>query len=372
MSETTWVDVGDAAELSTRPLQEVIVGKRPIALSCVDGRWGAISGVCNHVGGPLGRGRLEGELVVCPWHAWRFHRVEGHGEPGFEEDRVPRHEVRVECGRVLVSAEPVTRRAKRPHAKHPLEVVLHRGDPGGPPADAPWRVLGISCTSMNPRNPRFSTSDHLLQAALDHAHADGAETRLVRLSDLKFRSCEGYYSIHERACTWPCSITQMDPTDQLDQVYEGIVQWADVILVATPIRWGAAGSLFFRMAERLNCVQNQVTLSDRVMMKNKVAGLIITGGQDNIQAVAGHMLNFFGELGCHFPQFPYVAHSRGWSAEDMENNVNMVRASEALREGAESLVDRCLALSEALIGHQLGHDRVPRGGRKGSALGRHG
>ena len=59
-----------------------------------------------------------------------------------------------------------------------------------------------------------------------------------------------------------------------------------------------------------------------------MAAFIITGGQDNVQAVAGQMLGFFAELGCHFPPFPYVAHSRGWSAEDMENNVHYVQRLE--------------------------------------------
>ncbi len=69
-------------------------------------------------------------------------------------------------------------------------------------------------------------------------------------------------------------------------------------------------------------------------MNNKVAAFIITGGQDNVQAVAGQMLGFFAELGCHFPQFPFIAHSRGWSAEDMERNVQYVRNSDELRDGA--------------------------------------
>jgi hypothetical protein len=109
---------------------------------------------------------------------------------------------------------------------------------------------------------------------------------MIKLRDLKFRSCEGYYSKSARACTWPCSITQADPNDELTAVYEAIVHWADVIIMATPIRWGQASSLYFKMAERLNCVQNQITIADRVLIQRKVVGFIITGGQDNIQGVA--------------------------------------------------------------------------------------
>ena len=58
---------------------------------------------------------------------------------------------------------------------------------------------------------------------------------------------------------------------------------------------------------------------------------------------------FFGELGFSFPQFPFIAHSRGWSAEDMENNVAEVRTSAELRQGAHGLVDRCLELAGRLV-----------------------
>ena len=89
----------------------------------------------------------------------------------------------------------------------------------------------------------------------------------------------------------------MDPKDELDQVYEALVFWADVVLVSTPIRWGAASSLYYKMVERMNCVQNQETIADNTLIKNKVAGFLITGGQDNIQAVAGQMMTFFTEIG---------------------------------------------------------------------------
>ena len=230
MSGDEWIDVGDAEELRGRGLCEVKLGRTPVAVSCRDGTLGAVSSVCNHVGGPLGQGTLDGDYVVCPWHNWKFHRVTGEGEPGYEEDRVPRHDVREENGRVLVRRAPSSTRNKTPHAAHPLARKVERGD-------GPLRVLGISTTAMDETHPRYSTSDALLDEALRHAREDrAAETRLIRLSGLSFRHCEGYYSKSAKACTWPCSITQMDKKDQMEQVYEGVVHWADVILVATPIR----------------------------------------------------------------------------------------------------------------------------------------
>jgi multimeric flavodoxin WrbA len=142
------------------------------------------------------------------------------------------------------------------------------------------------------------------------------------------------------------------------------VHWGDVILVATPIRWGAAGSLYQKMVERMNCVQNQITIHDNVLIRDKVAGFIVTGGQDNVQAVAGAMLGFFAEIGCVFPPFPYVAHSRGWSAEDMENNVRAVEASAELRAGTHALLERAVELARRLRETHPCATHVPRGGRK--------
>jgi nitrite reductase/ring-hydroxylating ferredoxin subunit/multimeric flavodoxin WrbA len=356
-----WHDLGAAELLARRPLQELSAGGKKIALSFQNGQFGAISGVCNHVGGPLGQGRLEGDLVVCPWHGWKYNCRDGRGEPGYEAESVPCYVVKTESGRVWVDLNSATRRHRLPHPPHSLArpVAEH---------DGPVRVLGISTTSMNKSNPRYSTSEALLEVALQHAEVTGATTQYQRLAQLKFRACEGYYSKSARACTWPCSITQMDPNDQLDRVYEAFVHWADVILVATPIRWGAASSLYYKMVERMNCVQNQITIANRVLLRNKVVALIITGGQDGIQAVAGQMLGFFAEVGCVFPQFPYIAHSRGWSAEDMEQNVSFVQHSEELRAGAHQLVERAMVMAATLKNFNGTQPRVQRGGRKADGL----
>ena len=357
-----WQDLGQAKDFEQKLVTEVHLGKTAIAITFRNGEFGAISGVCNHAGGPLGQGTLDGDYVVCPWHHYKFHWRTGEGEPGFEADRVPSYEVRVEGERLLLRTQPVTTRNKLPHDPYPLARPIRR-------EAGPVRVVGISTTVMDRQFPRVSTSEVLLQAALDHAAQElGCGTRLLKLDSLKFRNCEGYYSKSAHACTWPCSISQMDPADQMDQVYEALVHWADVVLLATPIRWGSASSLYYKMAERLNCVQNQITIRDNALIRNKVAAFLIIGGQDNIQGVAGQLLGFFSELGFHFPQFPYIAHSRGWSAEDMENNVVFVEHSEELRSGARALASRSVELAQTLIAQGADSAKVSRPGRKAYKL----
>lgn len=129
---------------------------------------------------------------------------------------MPRYECKVEDGRLLASKKPVTKRTHGVHPRHALARKVER-------APGPVRVAGISTTAMDTANPRHSTSDALLAVAMEHAASLGAETQTIHLSQLTFRACEGYYSKSAHACTWPCSITQMDPSDQMDRVYEAVV-----------------------------------------------------------------------------------------------------------------------------------------------------
>ena len=64
--DENWVDIGATDELSRPPLKRVTAMNRELAISFKDGKFGAISNICNHVGGPLGEGRLDGELHRLP------------------------------------------------------------------------------------------------------------------------------------------------------------------------------------------------------------------------------------------------------------------------------------------------------------------
>jgi nitrite reductase/ring-hydroxylating ferredoxin subunit/multimeric flavodoxin WrbA len=358
-----WHRLGTRDDVLARVPFSVKVERHTIAVFHHEGRWRAIGNGCNHKGGPLCEGRINGEYVMCPWHGWEYSVITGKGPPGYDEEHVPVFAVEEREGDVYVATPPIS---PRKLVKHPPHSLLRAQ---GKPAGAPARVLGISTTAMDEANPRFSTSDALLSHALERAAERGAETRLIRLRDLRFRQCEGNYSKGSHACTWPCAITERDPEDQLTAVYEGLVNWADVVLLATPIRWGQASALYFKMAERLNCVQNQITIHNRVLIKNKVAAFLITGGQDNIQGVAGGLFTFWAELGFVFPPFPFIAHSRGWDAEDMENNVRQVRASDALKEAARELLDRALDFWTILDHHKAEMDKpMERAGRKANRL----
>ncbi|MEO6446920.1 MAG: Rieske (2Fe-2S) protein [Gemmatimonadaceae bacterium] len=71
MSAPDWHDLGPAEEFASATISPTQVGRVRLAVTHVSGQFGVVSGVCSHVGGPLGEGRLDGAYVVCPWHNWK-------------------------------------------------------------------------------------------------------------------------------------------------------------------------------------------------------------------------------------------------------------------------------------------------------------
>ncbi len=92
-----------AAELPPGTAMEALVNGKPVALFNVGGEFHAISNTCVHRGGPLGRGVLDGKLVLCPWHAWAYDVTTGVSDVN-PDLKVAKYEVKVEDGQVLVRA----------------------------------------------------------------------------------------------------------------------------------------------------------------------------------------------------------------------------------------------------------------------------
>ena len=338
-----FIKVCSLSELPNNSQKIVPLGPHKVALFHFNNEISAIANACLHKAGPLGLGLVEnkydGLYVTCPWHGWEYNIKTGSAPPGYKDQQAV-FEVKVEGDDLLISEQPIV---KAHREMHDLKVIEDLIKLDYQTTAESKNILGISTTNMNNDLPRYSTSEAALEMALDYAKEHhGAATKMLKLRDLGFRACEGYYSQHMSACTWPCSITEMKPKDGMTQVYRDMILWADIVLVATPIRWGNPSSLYFKMAERLNCVQNQITLKDKVLIKNKVASFIITGGQDNIQQVAGQMMVFFTDLGFTFPPFSFLGWSRGWTAEDMDKNVLQFKRSEYVQRTAKELVDNSI------------------------------
>lgn len=96
-----WVRIAAAADCPPGSALECVAEDRIVALFNVAGEWHALDGICPHQGGPLGKGKLTGCIVTCPWHGWQFDVVTGQHQTSRSLVH-PQFPVKVEAGDVLV------------------------------------------------------------------------------------------------------------------------------------------------------------------------------------------------------------------------------------------------------------------------------
>ena len=68
-----FLKVADAKELPPGEMKAFDLDGQLVLIANVGGEYCAFSAVCPHLEGPLDKGRLEGEVVECPWHHYRFN-----------------------------------------------------------------------------------------------------------------------------------------------------------------------------------------------------------------------------------------------------------------------------------------------------------
>lgn len=77
--------------------RECVVAGKIIAVYNISGKFHALDGICPHQGGPLGKGRLVGCVVTCPWHGWQFDASTGQHQASKQLVH-PSYAVREESG----------------------------------------------------------------------------------------------------------------------------------------------------------------------------------------------------------------------------------------------------------------------------------
>ena len=77
---------------------------RTLCVANIHGELHVLDNLCPHRDGPLGQGWVEGQTVVCPWHAWAFDCTTGMAEPP-ERAQVRVYGTKVENGVLLVNME---------------------------------------------------------------------------------------------------------------------------------------------------------------------------------------------------------------------------------------------------------------------------
>lgn len=105
MQELNFITVAAEGAIAEGTGQAFPVQGRMIAVFLEQGQYHAIDDLCPHMGASLADGYVEGGVVSCPWHAWRFRINDGTwcDNPKIKIDAFP---VRVLDGQIQVGMPP--------------------------------------------------------------------------------------------------------------------------------------------------------------------------------------------------------------------------------------------------------------------------
>ena len=98
-----FVKVANRNDIPAGTGRTVDINGKPVAVYNVEGNFYAISDTCLHRGGPLGEGELDGKVVTCPWHGWRYDVTTGVNDMN-PSINVEKYQVKVEGDDILVEA----------------------------------------------------------------------------------------------------------------------------------------------------------------------------------------------------------------------------------------------------------------------------
>ncbi|TAL10666.1 MAG: non-heme iron oxygenase ferredoxin subunit [Nitrospirae bacterium] len=101
----SFVHVADLSDIPPGTAKVVAVQNVEVALFNLEGAIYAIDNICQHAGGPLGEGKIKGDVVICPWHGYRYHIKTGQYVKN-PDMSVACYQVKVEDGKISVSVAP--------------------------------------------------------------------------------------------------------------------------------------------------------------------------------------------------------------------------------------------------------------------------
>lgn len=94
---------------------------------------------------------------------------------------------------------------------------------------------------------------------------------------------------------WAHKLSQESPSeyggkDEMGVIYDGL-EWCDAVIFSTSVRWGSHSALMQKILERMNTLENRVSVfNEKNTLEGKKCGVVVTGHHHMAQSVADHLL----------------------------------------------------------------------------------
>ena len=136
------------------------------------------------------------------------------------------------------------------------------------------KVLGIVCSPRKNGNTEI-----LVKEALDSAHKLGAETEMIKVSDVNIMPCDGCETCE---ITGECKIE-----DDMQGIYTKVLK-ADGIIIGSPVYWLGV------TAQAKIIIDRTFVFRKGRRLRNKVAGAVVVARQVGASNAFSELNDFFG------------------------------------------------------------------------------
>lgn len=205
------------------------------------------------------------------------------------------------------------------------------------------KLLGI-CTSSRGRE---SNTYYLMNKVFGLITDSNVQRGIIVASELNLKPCNHYYSQSSKMCVYPCLVSQNNQEDEMKKIYNAILE-ADIVIFSTPICWGNHSHLMQLIIERLNSMENANSVHKKVLVKNKIGGIMVLGHEDGYQHVVGGLMNFMTCLGLIFPPQAYAAWV-GDSERDTKEDRARIENDKLILEKFSDLVSNLINFTRYIL-----------------------
>jgi 3-phenylpropionate/trans-cinnamate dioxygenase ferredoxin subunit len=98
----SFVEIAKTDEIPDGKMKVIKIDNNNILVTNIAGKYYAIGAKCTHAGGDLSKGKMDGNIVICPRHGSKFDVITGKSVSGPAKQSVPIYQVKIQGKSILI------------------------------------------------------------------------------------------------------------------------------------------------------------------------------------------------------------------------------------------------------------------------------
>ena len=98
----SFVEIAKTDEISDGQMKGIKINEKNILVTNIAGKYYAMGAKCTHAGGDLSKGKMDGNIVICPRHGAKFEIITGKPISGPAKQSVPIYQVKIQGKSILI------------------------------------------------------------------------------------------------------------------------------------------------------------------------------------------------------------------------------------------------------------------------------